>query len=246
MKSHVKRSRADRLLGDQLLDAVLADQLDARVGQHRQVGGLDVLDGGEQLDGRRPCGPSARAASAIAARAAARFSCTTASSTLMRAHSRDRRSRPGARCRAPSRRWEWKRSGSQIVHRPGDDDLARARALERAPRARRADRRRPPAHDVVAEALAQLPGDVLADLVAAGRRRPARRRPRSPRPTRPAAASSTPAASPRQPAWTTASRSPPAATSAAVRQSAPCAITGRPGCRSRGRRPPASRRTASR
>ena len=59
MKSHVNRSPADRLLGQQLLDAVLADERDARLGEHRQVLGRDVLDRRQQLDARPRRGPSA-------------------------------------------------------------------------------------------------------------------------------------------------------------------------------------------
>ncbi len=60
MKSHVKRLAARRLLRQQLLDAVLADELDAGLGEHGHVLRRDVLDRREQLDRAGGRGPSAR------------------------------------------------------------------------------------------------------------------------------------------------------------------------------------------
>ena len=217
----------DRLLGQQLLDAVLAHEHDARVGEHRQVGRLHVLDRRQQLDRvRRP------------ARARRRLGHgrPREREVLLHDGQLEAHAVPPSRYAitawrplpAPSRRCEWKRSGSQIVHRPATATSAAPAALQR--RGARRPRGRPGRPRPRRRRSAR----------AAARRRPrrprsstpgsrSRRRPLKPRPTRSAAASSTPATSPRQPACTTARRVPPGATSAAVRQSAPCAISGRPG-----------------
>ena len=50
MKSQVNSAAVVGLLGEQVLHAVLADQLDAGLRQRGQITGLDVLGGGEDLD----------------------------------------------------------------------------------------------------------------------------------------------------------------------------------------------------
>ena len=217
----------DGLLGQQLLDAVLAHERDARVGEHGQVGGLDVLDGCEQLHRVLRSGPSAPPPRPRP-HAPQRGSPARRRARRSRAPARELRDHglpPAAGSVAPV--------GVEAI-RVADRAQARRRRPPPLPRPRargaRPSRDRPGRPRRRRRRSARAAARRRRRRPRSSRRRPrARRTAAKPGPTRPAAASSTPAASPRQPAWTTASRLPSAATSAAVRQSAPCAITGRPG-----------------
>ena len=228
MKSHVKRSPATACLASSCstrfspTSAMPASASTARSAgsTYLTAASSSTASGGAARARRRLGHGRARAREVLAAR--------RTSSTLTRARPRGSAITAWRPLPAPSRRCEWKRSGSQIVHRPGVDDLGRSRALQRAPRGQPRDRpgrprrRRRRSARAAARRRRRRPRS--------SRRRPrARRRPRSPA----RRALPQPRARPRRarasPRARRRARLPPAATSAAVRQSAPCAISGRPG-----------------
>ena len=126
------------LLRLEVLEPVLADQLDPGLGEHRQLGRVDVLGRRQDLDLRA----AALAHPFEVARAPARDRVPRIGSAIDGVGP----DRPAWRpVRSPSRRWEKKSSGSQLVHRSDDLDLGRrrrARAAGARPRPGRACARR--------------------------------------------------------------------------------------------------------
>ena len=168
MKSQAKASPASVALGLEVLKAVLADQLDPRLGEALELLGDDVLGRGQDLD----VWPAALAHPLEVARARPRDRCPGSAQASIHARPAWRPVRPA------SRRWEKKSSGSQLVHRPLDSTGADARAVEQAARDL-GQVEHAPGGDPVAEPARTPP---------APRRRPrssrGRSRDRSPRPSR--------------------------------------------------------------
>ena len=191
------------LLGDEVLGAVLAGERDARVGEHarpRRAGRTSPPRGSRRRPGRARRGrtrPRSRRGPPRGSRARAPASRPWISSAM--------RLLPACPARAPSRRWDQSSpAGAHIVHRPVSwiSVTSSASRMARATAARSACA--PPAH--ARAEVGERGVDLVAGLVAAD----PRARARSPRATCVAPRSRsartpscrTPAARPRQPAWT--------------------------------------------
>ena len=154
-------------LGLQLLGAVLADQVDAGVGERAELGGLEVLDGGQQLDaGRVAADALARGGDRARGRARRRRSGRPRDPSLapggVALAAVARRSARRRSCTGPV---SWTALDARGAQLGGGDDVEREVALADAARRRPRSARGPP----------PPPRSSSRARSARARRRPARR-----------------------------------------------------------------------
>ena len=206
MKCQRNASPYSACLRLEILRAVLADDLDAGLGEHGHVVERDVLR--RRDDGHAAARPRSRIA-------------LVALADRLRRHSR---SLPGRRAACPVA--AVREEELRVAGRAEVDALDRRRRRPRAARARRRVQRSrlPSAHDVGAERARERLRDLVADLVAARPDRRARSPPRAAPPSAATPAATIPASRPRQPACRTATAGAPSpcarARSAGSRRSA--------------------------